>query len=122
MKAPNALFLLLCLTGVAVAQETPAQATTDAQADTPPSNDAAATGHAVTQDATGRTVFVTSQRPAPLPRDYRAEFDALDGNGDGSLSRSEAGADKYLARTFDTYDSDRNDRLSFEETRRWLED
>ena len=122
MKTQTTLLFLLGLTGVAFAQDTPVQATTDAQTETPTSSDTVATGHAVTQDVTGRTVFVTSQRPAPSPHDYRAEFDAMDSNGDGSISRNEAGADKYLARTFATYDSDRNDRLSFEETRRWLED
>lgn len=122
MKIQTTLFFLLGLAGVAFAQETPAQATTGAQTEAPASNDTVATGHALTQDATGRTVLVTSQQPTPLPHDYRAEFDVLDSDGDGSISRSEAGADKNLARTFATYDSDRNDRLSFEETRRWLED
>ena len=122
MKSPITLLFLLGLTGVAFAQDTSTQATTDAKTETQTSSDTVATGHTVTQDVTGRTVFVTSQQPPPPPHDYRAEFDAMDSNGDGSISRSEASADKYLARTFATYDNDRNDRLSFEETRRWLED
>jgi len=113
--------LFLCVTGVAIAQDTPTQTTTSAPIETP-TTEAPATGNTVTLDAGGGTVFVTSRQPSPPPHDYRAEFNALDSDGDGSVSRSEASADKYLARAFATYESDRNDALSFEESRLWLED
>ena len=123
MKITATFLLLLGSIGVALAQDTPTQATTNAQTEPPPAtSDAPVTGNAVTRDAAGHPVFVTSQQPTPPPHDYRAEFHALDSDGDGSLTRSEASADKYLVRTFATYDSDRDDRLSFEEARRWLED
>lgn len=120
-KVQTMWLLLLCVTGVAIAQDAPTQTTTSAPAETP-TTEAPVTGNTVTQDAAGGTVFVTSQQPSPPQHDYRAEFNALDRDGDGSVSRSEASADKYLARAFATYDSDRNDVLSFEEARRWLED
>ena len=82
--------------------------------------------HAVPGLAAGgagdHTAETMDTRPSPPPHDYRAEFNALDSDGDGSVSRSEASADKYLARAFAAYDSDRNDVLSFEEARLWLED
>jgi hypothetical protein len=120
-KVQTIWLLFLCVTGVAIAQDTPTQTTTSAPIETP-TTEAPVTGNAVTQDAAGGTVFVTSQQPSPPPHDYRAEFNALDSDGDGSVSRSEASADKYLARAFAAYDSDRNDVLSFEEARLWLED
>ncbi|MET0892182.1 MAG: hypothetical protein ABWY01_01280 [Pseudoxanthomonas sp.] len=122
MKTPVAMLFLLCLAGATLAQETPVAPTANASNRTPAPAAPVATGHAVTEDPTGRPVAVTSHLPAPQAHDYRAEFDAMDSNGDGGLSRGEADADKYLARAFATYDNDGNDSLSFEEARRWLED
>lgn len=122
MKTPMALLLLLGLAGAAHAQEAPVQAASDTGTATPAAGDTVVTGQTVTRDSVGNTVFVSSQQPVPPAHDYRAKFDAMDSNDDGSLSRTEAGADKYLTRAFASYDSDRNDRLSFEEARRWLED
>lgn len=121
MKTTISLLLLLGSGAVALAQDPAAQAGTNAQAGRVAAPDPQVTGHAITYDPTGRTVIVMSRQASPTPRDHRAGFDALDGDGDGSLSRSEASADKYLARAFAHYDSDRDDRLSFEEARRWLE-
>ena len=116
-----ALLVLTALAGNAVAQQAPVSATTDAAA-SPAASDAAITGRTVTQDATGQKVLVTSQLPDPAPHDYRAAFDAMDSNSDGSISTAEASADKYLAKTFASYDRDGNAHLSFEEARSWLED
>lgn len=122
MKTTTSLGLLLALTGSAFAQEASMKAATNATAENPTGGDSVVTGQAVTQDVTGRTVFVSSERPVPPVHDYRAEFDALDRDKDGAVSRSEADADKYLVRAFENYDSDRNDRLSFEEALPWLDD
>ena len=116
-----ALLVLAAFAGNAVAQQPPVSAGTDAAA-SPAASDAAITGRTVTRDATGQKVLVTSELPDPAPHDYRAEFNAMDSNGDGSLSTAEASTDKHLEKTFASYDSDGKARLSFEEARSWLED
>jgi len=80
------------------------------------------TGTTTFRDAAGNPVTVTSHHAAPAQEDLHAEFAALDTNGDGSVSPREARADKYLARSFQLLDTDRDGRLRFEELRKWLDD
>lgn len=109
---PLAAALTLALMGSALAQTEPrAQATTDS-----------ATGTAVLNDPLGNTITVTSHHPVPPPRDHRAEFDQIDTDRDGDVSRREAGVDKYLARAFPMLDRDRSGRLNFGEMQPWLDD
>jgi Ca2+-binding EF-hand superfamily protein len=63
---------------------------------------------------------VSSVHASPAPRDHGAEFVALDRNGDGNISKSEATADKYMARAFSGLDEDHDGKLDREEAMRWL--
>lgn len=83
---------------------------------------AAATAQTDVQDTTGAPATVVSRAPNPAPRDHRAEFNALDRNSDGSVTRSEAAADKYMVRTFRALDTDRNGSLDYDEALQWLDD
>ena len=92
-----------------------------AHAQTEPTS-AGATGSTVLTDALGNTTTVTSHHPVPPPRDLRAEFDTIDTDRDGNVSRREAGVDKYLVRAFPMLDRDRSGRLNFAEMQPWLDD
>jgi hypothetical protein len=67
---------------------------------------------------------------APLPAPAQppekpqpdAAFGSLDRNGDGYLSRAEAGSDREVAKRFDRFDANRDGRLAEEEWRRAAED
>ena len=80
------------------------------------------TGQTSLTDGAGNQVTVTSSKPTPPPRDHRAEFNALDRDGNGSISRREAAADKYMVRTFRALDSDGDGALNYDEALRWLDD
>ena len=113
MKNLLALSLVsMSLAGSAHAQTVPAE--------TPPA--ASTTGSTALQDSEGNTVTITSHRPAPPARDHRAQFDMIDSDRDGTVSRREATVDKYLVRAFATLDGDGNGRLGYEEMLRWLDD
>lgn len=73
-------------------------------------------------DAAGNTTTVTSHHPVLPTRDLRAEFDRIDGNRDGSVSRREAAVDKYLVHALPTLDRDHSGRLSMDEMHAWLDD
>jgi hypothetical protein len=88
---------------------------------TPPVPPANATGSVTLRDANGVPTTVTSLHASPAPRDHGAEFAALDRNGDGSISRAEAGGDKYMALAFASLDGDRDGKLDRDEAMRWLE-
>ena len=61
----------------------------------------------------------TSDSAPPLSR---ADFAALDRNGDGYISRAEANADREIAKRFEYFDLDKDGRLSESEYVRAKED
>jgi Ca2+-binding EF-hand superfamily protein len=71
-------------------------------------------------DASGIPTTVTSLHASPAPRDHEAEFRNMDRNGDGSLSRQEASADKYMGRAFNSLDDNHDGRLQHDEAMQWL--
>ena len=109
--------LTLSLVSLALAGSVHAQTV---PATTPPA--ASTTGSTALQDPQGNTVTITSHHPTPPARDHRAQFDVIDGDRDGVVSRREATVDKYLVRAFATLDGDRDGRLAYEEMLRWLDD
>lgn len=65
-------------------------------------------------------VTVRSIQPNAVVGDYRIDFDALDSDRDGYLSRSEAQANPALADEFNALDTARSGRLSREQLAGWL--
>lgn len=90
--------------------QAPPPATPPAQSDT--------TDHML-QDEHGRDATLTERPPDSVVGDYRVDFDALDTDGDGYISRSEARANPTLHAEFDGVDRDRDGRLSPEELADW---
>lgn len=79
------------------------------------------TGMATFQQAGGQQVVIRSFEPkAALSSDYRIDFDALDADGDGFISRGEAAAHETLAREFRGVDADGDGRLGRDELRGWM--
>jgi Ca2+-binding EF-hand superfamily protein len=73
------------------------------------------------EEAGGQQVIIRSFEPATaLSSDYSIDFDALDADGDGFISRSEAAANERLAEEFRGVDADGDGRLSREELRGWI--
>ncbi|SBV40044.1 EF-hand domain-containing protein [Xanthomonas graminis] len=65
-------------------------------------------------------VTVRTVQPDKVAGNYRIDFDALDSDHDGSISRSEAQANPALADEFDSLDPQRRGRLSREQLAGWL--
>ncbi|UYB54470.1 EF-hand domain-containing protein [Xanthomonas sp. AM6] len=65
-------------------------------------------------------VTVRTIQPDRVAGNYRIDFDALDSDHDGYLSRSEAQANPALADEFDALDTRRSGRLSREQLAGWL--
>ena len=97
----------------------PVVPTTVAQDQAPSS---AVTGSTTRIDAQGNPVTISSHLPVPPARDHRAAFEAIDGNGDGRVDRSEAAGDKYLLRAYGELDTDGSGGLDYEEMLVWLDD
>ncbi|MEB1529217.1 EF-hand domain-containing protein [Xanthomonas sp. WHRI 7945] len=66
-------------------------------------------------------VTVRTIQPDRVVGNYRIDFDALDSDHDGYLSRAEAQANPALADEFDALDPQRRGRLSREQLAGWLE-
>jgi hypothetical protein len=75
---------------------------------------------ATTTDA-GSQVTVTSHPGNSISSNYHVDFDAMDANHDGSISRAEARGNADLTREFHVVDSNHNGRLSKEEMKGWLD-
>lgn len=65
-------------------------------------------------------VTITSSHPDSVVGDYRVDMAALDGNGDGALSRSEARPNATLTAEFDAVDNDHDGRLTADELKGWM--
>jgi len=76
----------------------------------------------VTMDrADGRQVIIRSYEPrSAQSTQYRIDFAALDVDGDGYIDRTEARAHPTLDAEFNAIDSNRDGRLSREELAGWL--
>ncbi|MGB3393726.1 MAG: EF-hand domain-containing protein [Stenotrophomonas sp.] len=65
-------------------------------------------------------VVVRSIQPDSVIGNYRIDFDLLDVDGDGFISRDEARANPALADEFDSLDSARHGKLAREQLAGWL--
>ena len=65
-------------------------------------------------------VAVTSSAANSVVGDYKIDFDALDKNGDGSLTRAEVKSNATLHWEFRAVDSDHNGKLSKAELKGWM--
>jgi len=85
----------------------------------PPSNAMPASG-AMPASSAGATV--RSVPPDSIASDYKIDFDALDKNHDGNLSRGEvqASGNADLQREFRAVDNNHNGRLSKDEMKGWM--
>lgn len=68
------------------------------------------------------TVVVRSIQPDSVIGNYRIDFDALDVDGDGLISRDEAQANPALADEFESLDTTRRGKLSREQLAGWLQE
>ncbi|ALJ29290.1 Ras guanyl-releasing protein 3 [Stenotrophomonas acidaminiphila] len=68
------------------------------------------------------TVIVRSIQPDSVAGNYRIDFQALDVDGDGFISREEAQANPALADEFSALDSARRGKLAREQLAGWLVD
>lgn len=74
----------------------------------------------VTIDAASGPVTVTSHPGHSISGDYRIDFDAMDGDRDGAISRTEVGGNGSLAAEFHVVDANQDGRLTREELKGWL--
>ena len=66
-------------------------------------------------------VSVTSHPGNSISPNYHVDFDAMDANHDGNISRGEAHGNADLTREFHVVDSNHNGRLTREEMKGWLD-
>ena len=79
------------------------------------------TGMVSFDEAGGQQVIIRSFEPTTvLSSDYTVDFDALDADGDGFISRREAAAHDTLSQEFNGVDVDGDGQLSREELRGWI--
>ena len=81
---------------------------------------AVVTGDAVRRGTEGQPVTITSHEPDSVSGGYDVNFDAMDSNGDGYISRDEARGNDDLTAEFHVADSNGDGRLSREELAGWL--
>ena len=79
-----------------------------------------ATGDALRRGPENQPVTVRSHEPDSVVGEYRIDFDALDTDGDGYISREEARANEALTAEFHVLDSNGDGRLSREEASGWI--
>jgi len=65
-------------------------------------------------------VIVRSIQPDTVAGNYRIDFEALDADGDGFISREEAQANPALADEFNALDTARRGKLAREQLAGWL--
>ena len=98
----TALLCAIGCAGPALAQEVPTAATPTTA--TPAAN-----------------VAVTSHPGNSISPNYHIDFDAMDANHDGAISRAEARGNPDLMREFQVVDANHNGRLGREEMKGWLD-
>jgi Ca2+-binding EF-hand superfamily protein len=64
---------------------------------------------------------VTSSPGNSISSNYHVDFDAMDANHDGNISRAEASGNADLVRDFHVVDGNHNGRLTREEMKGWLD-
>ena len=67
-------------------------------------------------------VVVRSIQPDNVAGNYHIDFNALDADGDGLISRDEAQANPALADEFDSLDTTRRGKLNREQLAGWLQE
>jgi Ca2+-binding EF-hand superfamily protein len=70
--------------------------------------------------AASAAVAVTSSPPDSVVGDYKIDFDALDKNHDGNLTRAEVKTNATLLGEFRAVDANRNGKLSKAELKGWM--
>ena len=80
----------------------------------------AVTGDAVRRGAQDQPVTITSHAPDSVVGEYQVDFDTLDSNGDGYVTRDEARGNEALTAEFHVADSNGDGRLSREDLSGWL--
>ena len=80
----------------------------------------AVTGDAVRRGAEGEHVTIRSHEPDSVTGEYRIDFDALDVDADGFISREEARVNDELTAEFHVADDDGDGRLSRGELSGWM--
>lgn len=68
-----------------------------------------------------QVVTVNSMPGNSISSNYQIDFGAMDGNGDGVISRAEARVNPDLTREFHVVDMDNNGRLTREELKDWID-
>lgn len=117
---PFALIALLA-PAIAAAQVQTAPLPVPEEPPTRPDRSERQTGMVTFSQAGGQQVIIRSFEPATvLSSDYSIDFDALDTDGDGFISRAEAAAHERLAEEFRGVDADGDGLLSREELRGWI--
>lgn len=101
---------------------TPTAPTTPTNPGAPPAParapEPATTGTAVLMQG-GQEVRVSSRAPDSVVGQYRVDFAALDGNGDGHITRAEARGNASLTAEFHVADRNADGRLTPEELSGW---
>jgi len=111
----------LLLPGLAIAQVQTAPLPAPDEPATRPDRSERQTGMVTFGEAGGQQVIIRSFEPTTaLSSDYGIDFEALDGDGDGFISRREAAGNDTLSQQFRGVDVDGDGRLSREELRGWI--
>jgi Ca2+-binding EF-hand superfamily protein len=71
--------------------------------------------------ATSGEVHVSSSPGNSISSNYHVDFDAMDANHDGNISRAEGNGNADLMREFHVVDRNHNGRLTREEMKGWLD-
>ncbi|MCC8539263.1 EF-hand domain-containing protein [Xanthomonas codiaei] len=123
--ATLASLLLIC--GAASAQQAPTPASSMPLIDVPSAirTQPLAAGEVTHQTQLERprgqsSVIVRSIQPSSVVGSYRIDFQAMDTDGDGRISRAEAQANPALADEFDALDTRHSGYLSREQLAGWL--
>ena len=121
LSAAAVPFALVLAAPSAWAQVTTTALDTGVEPPTIASQSGRQTGVATYDQASGQQVIVRSYEPRSVTGDqYRIDFEALDTDGDGVISRAEARAHPTLDAEFNAIDVNRDGRLSREELAGWL--
>lgn len=123
----TAFSVLLLIASTASAQQTPTPASSMPLIEVPnvirtqPLSSGEVTHQAQLERPRGESsVIVRSIQPNSVVGSYRIDFQAMDTDGDGSISRAEAQANPALADEFDALDTRHSGHLTREQLAGWL--